>query len=77
MQARPGYANSTMVFLNNRILPGHGCGGQAISLETMNGSLSSVLAVAPGLADATQEQLDLEGRVNAGSSMSGRLAVDK
>ena len=69
------YANSMMVFLNDRVMSGHDCGGQAISLETMTGALGSFrFATVPGPTDTVaQEQLVSEGSDNTGSSM---LAVE-
>ena len=56
------YANSMMVFLNDRILYGNDGDGQAISLEIMTGALGSMnVGTLPGPADAVQEQQILEG----------------
>ena len=58
-----------MVFLNDRVMSGRDCGGQAISLETVAGALSSFrFATVPGPMDtAAQEQLASEGFDHAGS----------
>ena len=65
------YANSMMVFLNDRVMSGHACGGQATSLETATGALGSLrFAAVPGPTDTVvREQLAPEGSDNAGSSM--------
>ena len=65
-----------MVFLNDRILYGHDGDGQAISLESMTGSIHPIhFATAPGLGDAAQEQLALDSCNNAQSSTSGRAVA--
>ena len=60
-----------MVFLNDRVMSGHDCGGQVISLETMTGALGSFrFATIPGPTDTVaQEQLDSEDSDNAGSGI--------
>ena len=65
------YANSMMVFLNDRVMSGRDCGGQAISLETMTGALGSFrFATTPGPTDTVaQEQLASDGSHNTGSNM--------
>jgi hypothetical protein len=64
------YANSMMVFLNDRVMSGHDCGSQATSLETVTGALGSFrFATVPGPTDTVaQEQLASEGSDNAGIS---------
>ena len=70
------YANSMMVFLNDRIPYGHDGSGQAISLEMMTGSLHPHhLATLPGPADAAQGQLALEGCNSARDNTPGQTAV--
>ena len=69
------YANSMMVFLNDRILGGHDSDGQAISLETMTGAFGSMrFGTLPGPADVVQEQV-LEGCNDVRGSTSGQTAV--
>ena len=66
------YANSMMVFLNDRIPSGHDFGGQAISLEIMTGGLGSFrFTTVPGPTDmaAQEQQVASEGSDNVGSSM--------
>ena len=71
------YANSMMVFLNNRILSGlHGSGDQEESLEMVTEPFGSVrFTTASGPADAAQE-LALDGHDNTRSSTSGRTVAE-
>jgi hypothetical protein len=66
------YANSMMVFLNDRVLYGHDRDDLVVS-EMVAGTLGSIrFASAAGPVDTTQIQLDLdEGGDNARSSTSG------
>ena len=66
------YANSMMVFLNDRIPYGHGCNDQKV-VTGLPGSIRFVSAPKP--ADAVPKQLSLESCGNA-SSASGRTAVE-
>lgn len=69
------YANSMLVFLNDRIPSGHGRDDHAPS-EMMTGALGSMgFATLTGRADTAREQLALEGCNGARGSMSGRTAV--
>ena len=65
------YANSMMVFLNDRIQFGPD-GWQPVS-EMATRPLGPIhFAIPPGQADTAQEQIDLEGN----SRMSGQTAVE-
>lgn len=71
------YANSMMVFLNDRILYDHGRGDHTAS-EMVTGALGSMrFATLSGPANAVQERLALEGCNDARgtSSTSGQTAV--
>ncbi|KAF8721591.1 hypothetical protein AX14_010272 [Amanita brunnescens Koide BX004] len=64
------YANSMMVFLNDRIPSYHGRDGQ-IASEMVTGALGSIhFATAPGPADTAQEQLALDEGCNNASCTS-------
>ena len=69
------YANSMMVFLNDRILYSRGRDDQAMVTDIAMGSIR--FATAPlGPADTAQEQLTVdEGCDNARSSISGRTSL--
>ena len=72
------YANSMMVFLNDRILYSRGRDDQAMVTDIAMGPLGSIrFATAPlGQADTAQEQLTVdEGCDNARSSISGRTSL--
>jgi hypothetical protein len=67
-----------MVFLNDRILYGHGRDDQAVVTDIAMGPLGSIhFATAPlGPADTAQEQQTVdEGCDNARSSISGRTSL--
>jgi hypothetical protein len=69
------YANSMMVFLNDRIPSGPDCDGRAVSLKIVARPLDSVrFAKAPAPEDTAQE-LALESSDNA-SSTSGQTTVE-
>jgi hypothetical protein len=64
-----------MVFLNDRILSGHGRDDHATS-EMVTGVLGSMrFATLPGPVDVVQEQLTLEGCNGVRGSMAGQTAV--
>ena len=69
------YANSMMVFLNDRIPSGHGHDDHTTS-EAVTGALDSMrFARLSGRADTAQEQLALEDCNDARGSMPEQMAV--
>ena len=70
------YANSMMVFLNDRVLYGHDRDDRVVS-EMVAGTLGSIrFASAAGPVDTAQVQLDLDEGDDNGSSTSGRTIED-
>ena len=68
------YANSMMVFLNDRIPSSH-YRDDHVTSEMVTGVLGSMrFATVPGRADAVEEQLALEGCNGVRGHMSGQTA---